>query len=200
MIELEMVFDLGNLCVNIEMWDKKQKRFRETAALFDTGAHTTHIDTNTLEFLGYDLDDAPKGYISTVGNRNIQINNTVIDNVKIGELELGSVLVNFSELSDINSPAVILGMNIIKEFNINLDFKNNIIRMNPNFDIDSSIPIENFRKSGSRFGLWTVETGENNDDYFSGKRMERILHSVEQAKNGEIITKDFEDLEDTKEK
>ncbi|MCL2158527.1 MAG: aspartyl protease family protein, partial [Oscillospiraceae bacterium] len=95
MIELEMVFFLGNLCVNIEIWDKNQKRFRETAALFDTGAHTTHIDTNALERLGYCLDDAEKGYVSTIGSRNIEINNTVIDNIKIGDLELGSALVNF---------------------------------------------------------------------------------------------------------
>ena len=157
MIELEMFFSLGNLCVNIEIWDKNQKRFRETEALFDTGAHTTHVDTYALKRLGYDLDNTEKGYISTVGNRNIQINNTVIDNIKIGDLELGSALVNFSELSDINAPAVILGMNIIKEFNVKLDFENNVIYMKPNFDINSIIHIERFNKSSSRFGIWTIE-------------------------------------------
>ena len=157
MIELEMVFSLGNLCVNIEIWDKNQKRFRETAALFDAGAHTTHIDTNALKRLGYCLDDAEKGYVSTIGNKNIEINNTVIDNIKIGDLELGSALVNFSELSDVNSPAVILGMNIIKEFNVELDFKNNVIYMKPNFD--SVVRGENFYKNSSRFGLWAVGTG-----------------------------------------
>jgi DNA-damage-inducible protein J len=33
------------------------------------------------------------------------------------------------------------------------------------------------------------------DDYFSGARMERILHSVEQAEKGEIVTKTFAELE-----
>ncbi|MCL2813697.1 MAG: type II toxin-antitoxin system RelB/DinJ family antitoxin [Oscillospiraceae bacterium] len=33
------------------------------------------------------------------------------------------------------------------------------------------------------------------DDYFTGKRMERILHSVEQAQKGETITKTFSELE-----
>ena len=156
MIELKMKFVLGNLCVDIEIWDKNVKRFREVEALFDTGAHTTHFDTNTLMRLGYNLDNAGKGFVNTVGSRNIQVNNTIIDNVKIGELELGAALVNFSELSDINSPAVILGMNIIKEFNINLDFINNIISMEANFDIDSAISVENFTKSSSRFGMWAL--------------------------------------------
>ena len=156
MIDLEMVFSLGNLCVEIEIWDRIKKQFRKTDALFDTGAHTTHIDINALQHLGYDLSNAEKSYINTVGSRNMKVNNTIIDNIKIGGIELGSVLVNFSELSDINSPAVILGMNIIKEFNIELDFKNQIISMKPNFDINSVIPVEKFQKIDSRFGMWAV--------------------------------------------
>ena len=156
MIELEMDFIFGNLCVKIELWDKIQNQFRETDALFDTGAHITHIDTNTLKRLGYDIDNAAESHISTVGSRSMQINNTVIDNIKIGELELGATLVNFSELSDINSPAVILGMNIIKEFNTELDFINKIISMKPNFDVASANSVEKFNKSSSRFGMWTI--------------------------------------------
>lgn len=155
MIELKMNFFLGNLCVKIELWDRNKKRFRETAAIFDTGAHTTHVDTTALKNLGYNLDNAEKSYISAVGSRNMQVNNTVIDNIKIGGLELGAALINFSELSDISSP-VILGMNIIKEFNIELDFKNELIAMKPNFDVDSVNSAENFHKGSSRFGLWTI--------------------------------------------
>jgi predicted aspartyl protease len=156
MINLEMEFILGNLCVEIEVWSKKENQFIETDALFDTGAHTTHIDTNALKRLGYDIDNAEKGYISTVGSRNIEINNMAIDNIKIGDLELGAVLINFSELSDINSPAIILGMNIIKEFNINLDFKNNIMTLKPNFDVNSVLSVEKFSKGSSRFGMWAI--------------------------------------------
>ena len=156
MIELEMDFVLGNLCVDISIWSKGEKRFKKTDAIFDTGAHTTHIDTNALKRLGYNLDNAEKGYINTVGSRSMPIKNTVIDNIKIGEMELGAVLVNFSELSDINSPAVILGMNIIKEFNIELDFENNVLYMKPNFDADSVISVDNFRKNDSRFGMWVM--------------------------------------------
>ena len=156
MINLKMDFVLGNLCIDIEIWSKKEKQFKRTQALFDTGAHTTHIDTLALENLGYDLNNSEKGYISMVGSKGMQISNTVVDNLKIGELELGAVLINFSELSDVNAPAVILGMNVIKEFNIELDFKNEILYMNPNFDINSVIPVENFYKNNSRFGMWNI--------------------------------------------
>ena len=161
MIELSIEFILGNLCVYIEIWDKKEKQFKRTAALFDTGAHTTHIDTNALKRLGYNLDNAKEDSVSTVGSRNLKVHNTVIDNIKIGELELGAVLVKFSELSDINAPAVILGMNVIKEFNINLDFENEIMSLNPNFDADSALPVEKFHRSSSRFGMWTIGVNKN---------------------------------------
>jgi len=160
MIELKMNFILGNLCIDIELWSRKEQKFIKTDAVFDTGAHTTHIDTNALEELGYDLENAQKSYISTVGSRNIQVNNTVIDNIKIGGLELGAVLVNFSELADINAPAIILGMNVIKEFNSTFDFKRSIISMKPNFDVDSVVSPEKFNKSVSRFGIWTIGINE----------------------------------------
>ena len=155
MIELKMDFFVGNLCVDIKIWSKKEEQFKKALAIFDTGAHTTHIDTNTLKLLGYDLDNAAKSFINTVGSSNIRVKNTVIDNIKIGDLELGAVSVNFSELSDV-ATTFILGMNVIKEFNIKLDFKNEIIYMEPNFDIDSATPPELFNKIGSRFGMWVM--------------------------------------------
>ena len=33
------------------------------------------------------------------------------------------------------------------------------------------------------------------DDYYTGKRLERVLHSIAQGERGEIITKTFEELE-----
>jgi hypothetical protein len=157
-IVLEMQFLFGNLCADIFLWDKKEKIFKKAIAIFDTGAHTTHIDTDVLETLGYDLDDAASSYINTVGSDKLQVNNTVIDNIKIGGVELGAVLVNFSELP-LHFP-VILGLNIIKEFNLNLNFKDSMISMEPNFDINSVNSIEKFEKNNSRFGMWTL--GMNN--------------------------------------
>ena len=155
MIELAMEFFLGNLCIEIGLWSIKEKQFKKADALFDTGAHTTHIDTGTLKRLGYNLNEAEKSYISTVGSSKLQINNIVMDNIKIGSLELGAALVNFSELSNV-SASVILGMNIIKEFNVVLDFENEIITLKPNFDIKLTTPPERFNKHDSRFGVWTI--------------------------------------------
>ena len=160
MVELDMEFILGNLCVYVYIWSKNENRFIRAYAMFDTGAHTTHIDTAVLKRLGYDLNNAATGYISTVGSSSLQINNTVIDNIKIGDFETGAVFVNFSALSDINAP-MIIGMNIIKEFNITLDFKNMKMLLEPNFDVDSKIPVEKFNKSSSRFGMWTINAEHN---------------------------------------
>ena len=155
MIELNMEFSLGNLAVYVSLWSRIENKFIKTHVIFDTGAHITHIDTNALVNLGYDLNNAEKGYISTVGNSNIQISNMVIDNVKIGDFETGAVLVNFSELSTINAP-IIIGLNIIKEFNVILDFKKMKMFLEPNFDENSLISANQFKKSDSRFGMWNI--------------------------------------------
>lgn len=36
---------------------------------------------------------------------------------------------------------------------------------------------------------------DTENDYYSGARMERIRHSINQAENGEIITKSIAELE-----
>lgn len=156
MIELKMLFQFGSLCSDIHLWSKKENRFLKAIAIFDTGAHTTHIDTNALINLGYDVDNADKSSVSTIGSKNMSINNIVIDSLKLDNVELGPVLANFSDLSDINFP-VILGMNIIKEFNVNLDFEKKLISMKPAFDVNCKIPIERFNKNNSRFGMWTIQ-------------------------------------------
>ena len=155
MIELEMDFSYGNLSIELDLWSRKENKFRNTTAIFDTGANITHIDVGVLERLGYDVANADKSYVSTIGSRNMRINNMVLDDIRIGGLELGSVLANFSDMSDINS-SIIIGLNIIKEFNINLDFENKVILMKPNFDPNNKIGIENFNKNNSRFGIWTI--------------------------------------------
>jgi len=155
MIALDIYFRFGNLCVDVDLWSIRLAQFKGIAAVFDTGAHTTHVDTNVLKNLGYDLKNAGVSYVSTVGNNNLKINNTIIDNIQIGDFKTGAVLVNFSELSDISFP-VIIGLNVIKEFDVNLDFTNMKMLLRPNFDTNSIISVEHFNKHGSRFGLWNV--------------------------------------------
>ena len=155
MIELEMFYELRNLCVEIHLWNRKKNIFREITAVFDTGANITHIDTGVLKRLGYDVSNADKSYVSTIGSRNMQINNTVIENIKLGDVELGAAAVNFSDMSAANS-SVVLGMNILKEFYITLDFEKELITMKPTFDINSKKAVEDFNKNDSRFGLWLI--------------------------------------------
>jgi len=121
-----MEFLFGSLCVDVYLWSRTKGKFIKATAVFDTGAHTTHIDTIALQNLGYDIDNADESHVSTIGSKNIRINNIIIDNIKLGGVEIGAVLANFSSLSDINFP-IILGLNIIKEFNITLDFENKLI-------------------------------------------------------------------------
>jgi len=159
MIELDMEFYLGNLSIDIKIWSKIDNKFIDAAAIFDTGAHITHVDTNSLRRLGYNLDNAGTGSVGTVGSGHIPINNIIIDNIIIGDLKTGAIFVNFSDLSNISCP-VIIGLNIIKEFNVTLDFANMKMLLEPNFDVKSVTPADKFYKYDSRFGMWNI--GLNN--------------------------------------
>jgi len=87
MIELKSFFKLGNLSVIVDIWSRKKGKFVNTPAVFDTGASITHIHTGVLKNLGYDVDNAEKSCVSTIGSRSIRINNTVIDNINLDTLE-----------------------------------------------------------------------------------------------------------------
>ena len=51
MIELKMFYELRNLCVDVYLWDKKEKIFKKANAVFDTGANITHIDTKVCKLI-----------------------------------------------------------------------------------------------------------------------------------------------------
>ena len=47
-IKLKMNLSYYNLGVKIYIWNRKAREFSEIDAVFDTGAHTTHIDTDLI--------------------------------------------------------------------------------------------------------------------------------------------------------
>ena len=132
MIRLKIDYGKRNIGIDVYVWDKSENKFQKLYALFDTGAHTCSIDSDLIQRLGYNLDDATKSYITTATKTNETVKRLRIDKIKLDNTEINSVLFNTFEFPII-SHQVILGMNVIRHFEVNMNFKNRLITMNENY-------------------------------------------------------------------
>ena len=132
MIRLEIDYSRRNVGVDVYIWDKNENRFEQIDALFDTGAHTCAIDTDLLLRLGYNLDGAVKSYISTASSPRETAHRIRIDKIMLDETLVESVLFNAFEFPMISRP-IILGMNIIRQFEVNMNFRSRLITMRKNY-------------------------------------------------------------------
>ena len=136
MISLEIDFSRRNMGIWVHIWDRNKEIFYEVDALFDTGAHTSAIDKNLFLNLGYDLDGATKSAISTATRNREIVDRVKIDKILLDEEQINFVLFNTYEFPLISHP-VIIGMNIIRHFEVNMNFKTKLITMSENY-IDSN--------------------------------------------------------------
>jgi len=150
MIELEMDFTFDNLSTDIKIWHCKLKKFRKITALFDTGARISAIDPVAFKNLGYKNFDARNVFVTTASHNRFPTKRIVIHDLMLGDLEIGLFVADVFEFP-IVSYQMILGLNVIKEFKIFMDFDNQTIQMMPRNDIEK-IPLDNFNFNSSRFG------------------------------------------------
>ena len=132
MVRLNINFSRHNLSVDVFIWNKNKNRFEKIDALFDTGAHTCSIDTTLFQNLGYTLDDARKSYITTATKTGEEVKQVRIEKMMLDNTEMNSVLFNAYEFPLVSRP-VILGMNVIRNFEVNLNFKDRLITMRENY-------------------------------------------------------------------
>ena len=132
MVNLEINYGKRNIGIDVYIWDKNDNKFQKIPALFDTGAHTCSMDSSLIQRLGYNLDDAQKSYITTATKINETVKRVRISKIKLDDTEINSVLFNTFEFPFV-SHQVILGMNVIRHFEVNMNFKNRLITMNENY-------------------------------------------------------------------
>jgi len=132
MIELKIYNEFHNVAVPVCMWSKKKNKFEEIIALFDTGAHTSSIDIELFFKLGYNLNEATNSAISTATRTYEKVHKVVIDRMMLDNTEINSVLFNTYEFPLVMRP-VIIGMNIIRNFEVNMNFKKKLITMSENY-------------------------------------------------------------------
>ena len=152
MISLKMDFTMRNLSIPVNIWNKNKNRFEETDALFDTGAHTSAIDTTVLLNLGYDLGGAEKSYIATASSSLETAHRVRIDKIILDETPLADVLFNTFAFP-IMSSSVIIGMNIIRQFEVTMNFKSKLITMRENYLTED----DDYYYDAKIFGDWRAE-------------------------------------------
>ena len=154
MIIIELNFKKWNLGTQFNIWNKSKNKFVKIEALFDTGAHTSAIDTNVFFNLGYDLEDAAKSYISTATGSREAVHRIRIEKIMLDNTPLNNVLFNTFDFPWRSYPAVI-GMNIIRQFKIDMDFKNRLLTMSENY-IDEN---DEYYDSDI-FGDWRIDNAD----------------------------------------
>jgi len=132
MVRLEIDFGRRNIGVEVYVWDKCENRFAQIDALFDTGAHNCSIDTDLFLDLGYSLDDATRSFITTATKINEEVRRVRIDKILLDDTKIESVLFNTYEFP-VTSYPVIIGMNVIRNFKVEMDFRERLITMHENY-------------------------------------------------------------------
>jgi len=129
--------------------------------IFDTGAAMTAIDTSIALRCGYNLKNAKEVLISGIGGSNIRAKQIIIPDFKLDNIELGPIAADVVDFPENSNTQAILGVNVIKEFRVIMDFqdksiKDGVIYLEPTFDVNDKLPAAGFNPSNSRFGIWNI--------------------------------------------
>lgn len=133
--------------------------------VFDTGAYMSVVDSKTLLRAGYNVNKGNDTEFDVVGRNGVPAKEVLLRGMELGgrndqRISLGPVLVYATDMSDTNTSAV-LGLNVIREFETKIMFgKDAFIELAPTFDVSELVEFEDFLRTESRFGLWSLEQVE----------------------------------------
>ncbi len=100
----------------------------QATLLLDTGATHTTISLDLANKLHLDLEHADKGYAMVVGGGLVKAMRAKIDYITVGPHEQKDILVNIIDTVGMPRPADgLLGMNVLRKFKYQVDFKNQVI-------------------------------------------------------------------------
>ena len=160
MLNLTVDFWKTSMDIQAYIMHNKTGKPRSLPMTFDTGAYMTSVDTAVLTRAGYDVNSGRVAYIDTVGRKGIPAREIILRGLELGDIDcprmvLGPVLVYAVDMSDNPETVGVLGLNVIREFTVNISFGNpTIIGLTPSFDVNSLEAFKDFLPDSSRFGLW----------------------------------------------
>jgi len=118
----------GSLLVGIRLWSIIENRYRWAYLTFDTGASITTISPEILYQLGYDPLDKRKAVITTASGVE-RVSCFKLVKLKIGGIELYDVDVYAHKFPEECFSIGVIGLNVLRCFDIELLFSQNIIKL-----------------------------------------------------------------------
>jgi uncharacterized YccA/Bax inhibitor family protein len=137
-------------------------KYKKTFALFDTGASMTAVSRDIIASLDHVIVAGENTTVTGFGGKKTA-DYAILADLVIGGFHLGPVTTLVAEFSDDTRYDVILGMNIISSFNIDITFTSDsstdgCITLHPRFDV-SALRLQtagNYDFRNSRFGIWSM--------------------------------------------
>ena len=161
MIEIKVELYKSSLIVPAKMWSPASDGYLFSPMVFDTGASMTCISEEAAEYAGLEIDRTNKVTVTT-GSGTIDAYYTLIPDLQLADISIGPVLAQVIKFPAELKVSALLGLNVIKEFSLNMDFNKNAatrkievdICMTPKFDTGKLCKVEDFnsRDSDQRFG------------------------------------------------
>ena len=162
MIKLGMSLFANSIQIQTEIWRTNTNQFVKCHMIFDTGAAITAIDTSIALRCGYNLKNSKEVVVSGIGGSNIRAKQIIIPDFRLSDIELGPIIADVVDFPENSNTQAILGVNVIKEFRVIMDFqdksiKDGVIYLDPTFDTDNKNSSEKFNPIESRFGIWNID-------------------------------------------
>jgi len=161
MIAIKMELYRPGLVIPAKIWIPAANKYLVAPTVFDTGASMSCISEEAAENAGYEIDVKNKTKVTT-GGGTINAYYTIIPDLKLAEISIGPILAHVIKFPEELQISALLGLNVIKEFSINMDFIKDkdtdktivSINMEPKFDITKLCKIEDFNAKDreQRFG------------------------------------------------
>ena len=109
------------IMIEIGVWNKLKNKFVSMLITLDTGASVTTISADLLHQLGYDTTLGVIKRITTASNVEY-VKSISFDRMKIGEFEINDIEVYSLTFPPESFSSGVLGLNVLKMFDINLLF------------------------------------------------------------------------------
>ena len=125
---LDMSFISELIMVEISIWNKCNKNYSKMYLTIDTGASVTTISTDILHKLGYDASTGSERRILTASS--VEFVKTVnLEKIMLGCIELENVQVYAHTFPESSFSLGVIGLNVLKEFDVNLLFSNKTVEL-----------------------------------------------------------------------
>ena len=127
---LDMNFLSELIMVDVGIWNTVIDQYSQMSITIDTGASITTISTDILNKLGYSTTSGKERKIITASSVEY-VKSLIIGKMKLGDIVLENVEVYAHSFPESSFSLGVLGLNVLKNFDVSLLFSKKVIELIP---------------------------------------------------------------------